>query len=51
MTSRAGMANSPDPHWISAVGPQSPASNMGTRDLMPEGASLGPGDSKGNGLK
>lgn len=37
----AGMANSPDLRWVSTVGPQTPASNRGTRDLVPEGAFLG----------
>lgn len=41
VTSHAGMANSPDLRWVSTVGPQSPASNSGTRDLVPEGAFLG----------
>lgn len=38
-------------HWISANGPQSPASNMETRDLVPKEAFPGHGIFKGNGLK
>lgn len=51
VTSQAGVVNNPGLHWISTDGPQSPASNVGTRDLMPGGAFWGMEAPKGNGLK
>lgn len=40
MKSQADMANNPGFHLVPADGPQSPASTLGMRDLMPEGRSL-----------
>lgn len=49
--SQADMANNPGFHWIPTDGPQSPASTLRMRDLMPEGGSLQHGRFQGEWVK